>query len=186
MPVASLTRLSPSRIVTMRRGTPRRWATEVAAMASVGETMGSSYSTAPTRTTSSHTLICSAPARLIEVPDLAHAIQLRQSLPQILCRGQREELTPSYFREPEAHQRVGHSKVANHLYYGRPLGPRTLQEGPSGSHIVEVPFDQNRGPLRMGDRRELRRSSAIHRDLCAGALAGCGAQGERRDAGYGR
>src|ERR671912_399124 len=39
MPVASLTRLSPSRIVTMRRGTPRRWATAVAAMASVGETI---------------------------------------------------------------------------------------------------------------------------------------------------
>src|SRR5215217_7968222 len=39
MPVASLTRLSPSRIVTMRRGTPRRWATVVAAMASVGETI---------------------------------------------------------------------------------------------------------------------------------------------------
>src|SRR5215208_7026512 len=39
MPVASLTRLSPSRIVTLRRGTPRRWATVVAAMASVGETI---------------------------------------------------------------------------------------------------------------------------------------------------
>jgi hypothetical protein len=39
MPVASLTRLSPSRIVTMRRGTPRRWATVVAAIASVGETI---------------------------------------------------------------------------------------------------------------------------------------------------
>ena len=39
MPVASLTKLSPSSTVTMRRGTPRRWATEVAAIASVGETM---------------------------------------------------------------------------------------------------------------------------------------------------
>src|ERR687898_2575323 len=47
IPVASLTRLSPSRIVTMRRGTPRRWATEVAAMASVGETMAPSTKAAP-------------------------------------------------------------------------------------------------------------------------------------------
>ncbi len=42
MPVASFTRLSPSRIVTIRRGTPSRWAMDVAAIASVGETMAPS------------------------------------------------------------------------------------------------------------------------------------------------
>src|ERR671916_1808927 len=46
MPVASLTRLSPSKTVTMRRGTPRRWATVVAAMASVGETIAPSTNAA--------------------------------------------------------------------------------------------------------------------------------------------
>ena len=44
--VASLTRLSPSRIVTTRRGTPSRWKIVVAATASGGATMAPSANAA--------------------------------------------------------------------------------------------------------------------------------------------